>query len=238
MPPVFYVFSLNGLEIYLQKNTETKINKIIIQNDKELYQGRHSVREEINRNISAYLTAKSIWYSLGISTSIIVKTNNNKILYPAQLSEVHDEFQQGLSDEIPNYMDVAAENYKILNDGLVILTEVRIRQNSWLSSSILIFYIILALLILRAFIKKSLKRNDEIENKQNKKIEELSMKLLSYETELPKIKENEKRYSESITGLNQEKENLSSDIDELLEEMERLEDGLKTQKRVKRKKRE
>ena len=235
LPPVFYVFSLNGLEFYLQKKIGAKINKIVIQNDNELYEGRHSVKEEISRNISTYLIAKSFWYKMGINTSIIVKTNSNKILYPAQLSEVHAEFQQRVSGDTNNYMDVASENFKILNDGLVTLTEVRIRQNSWLSNSILVFYIMLALMILRFFIKKSLRRNEKIEKEQIKIIEGLSEKLVSYENELRNIEEKEKKYSESIKKLNQEKENLSSDIDELLEEMERLEDGLKKQKELREK---
>ncbi|MGD9159326.1 MAG: hypothetical protein PVG39_13015 [Desulfobacteraceae bacterium] len=234
LPPVFYVFTLNGLEIYLQKRASIKIDETVIQNVSELYEGRHSIKEEVTRNIGIYLSNKSLWYSLGISTDIIVKTKNNRILYPAQLSEVHDEFQQSSSYDT-NYMDIADENYKILNDGLVKIVEVRIRQNSWLSNGILVFYIVIALSILKFFIKKSIKHGEEIEEEHIKKIEKLSDKLFSYENELAKIKDKEKSYSEDIGKLNKEKETLSSDIDELLEEMERLEDGLKTQKELREK---
>lgn len=230
LPPVFYVFTLNGLEFYLQGKIKNKIDDIIIQKDNELYEGRHSVKEEITRNIGRYLSAKKIWHSLGLNTNIIIKTKNNRILYPAQLSEVDDEYQQNV-----NYMDVAAENYRILNDGLDKSIEVRIRQNSWLSNSILVFYILVALTILRFFIKKSLDLNEQFEQEQNRIKDELSQRLLAYETELSRIEEKEKRYSESINELNKEKKNLASDIDELLEEMVRLEDGLKTQKELREK---
>lgn len=234
LPPVFYIFTLNGLEIYLQKRASIKIDEIVIQNVSELYEGRHSIKEEVTRNIGAYLSNKSLLYSLGVSTDIIIKTKNNRVLYPAQLSEVHDEFQQPASHDT-NYMDVAAENFNILNDGLVKIVEVRIRQNSWLSNGILVFYIVIALSILRFFIRKSIKHGEEIEGEHLKKIEELSDKLLSYENELTKIKDKERSYSEDIGKLNKEKETLSSDIDELLEEMERLEDGLRTQKELREK---
>jgi chromosome segregation ATPase len=129
-------------------------------------------------------------------------------------------------------MEVAAENYSILNNGLITLTEVRIRQNSWLSNSILVFYIFAALLMLRFFILKSLKYNEEREKEQASTIVKLSERLTSYENELLQIKEKERGYSESIGELNREKANLSSDIDGLLTEMERLESGLKAQKEL------
>ena len=235
LPPVFYIFTLNGLERYLQKNTEKKIDEIIIQNDNELYEGRHSVKEEINKNIGQYLTEKSFWYSLGISTSIIVQTKSNKILYPAQLSDGQKNFNDSVLSDNLNYMDIAAENYKILNDGLVILTEVRIKQNSWLSNSILVFYIALAVYILRLFVIRNLKQSEEFEKEQVKIIDELSERLRSNQNELFKIKEKENEYSKSIRSLNKEKENLSSDIDDLLEEMENLEAGLNTQKELREK---
>ncbi len=235
LPPVLYVFSLNGLEFFLQRQIEGKIDSIIIQKETELLEGRHTVKEEINRNMSEYLAARSFWYKAGISSSIIVKTSSNKILYPSQLSEVSDDYHKSVSAESPNYMDVAADNFKILNDRLIKLIEVRIRQNSWLANSILIFYILIALLILRFSIKKSLKSSEEQEEEQKKIIGELSEKLETYESELSSIKEKEKKYSESISELNKEKENLSSDIDELLDEMEKLEDGLTEQKELREK---
>ncbi len=233
LPPVLYIFTIDGLEYYLFKNAQAKIEAIIIQNDDELYAGKYSVREEINHNIRSYIENKSFWYDLGISTDILIKTKNNKILYPPDLSEIQDEFQQGMSHN-PNYMDVAEENYKIL-DGLVPVIDVRIRQNSWLANGILVFYIVIALIILRFFIKKNIKLNEEIEEEHIKKIKELSDELLSFENELSKIKDKERDYSENIEKLNLEKKTLSSDIDELLEEMERLEDGLKSQKELREK---
>ncbi|NLD37409.1 MAG: hypothetical protein GX654_11125 [Desulfatiglans sp.] len=231
-PPVLYIFTLNGLEIYLHNKTEERISAIVIKNEKELYAGRHSVRDEINRNISGYLIENAFHYRLGINTDVIIKTNSNNVLYPSQLNGDRNEYQHHAANEVVNYMDVAAENYSILNDGLIILPEVRIRQNSWLSNSILVFYIFLALLILRSFILRSLRYNEEREKEQANTIAKLSERLFSYENEISNIKEKEKGYSDSIGELNREKANLSSDIDGLLEEMERLESGLKTQKEL------
>jgi uncharacterized protein YoxC len=229
---VLYIFTLNGLEIYLQKKADEKISAIIIRNDSELYEGRYSVRDEINRNISGYLADKAFLYRLGINTDIIVKTKSNRVLYPAQLSGYKEEYQHNGSSDTVNYMDVAAENYSILNEGLVILTEVRIRSNSWISNSILAIFIAVALFVLRFYILKSLKYNEEREREQAGTIVKLSERLSSYENELAKIKEKERVYSDSIKDLNKEKTTLSSDIDGLLEEIERLESGLKMQKEL------
>jgi hypothetical protein len=231
-PPVLYVFTLNGLEIYLKKKTEEKISAIIIKNDKELYDGRYAVRDEINRNISGYLIEKAFLYRIGINTDIQVKTKGNRVLYPVQLSEDKSEYQHNVSGETKNFMDVAAENYSILNEGLVILTEVRIRQNSWLSNSILAFYIFVALLVIRFLILKNMKYNEQKEQEQADTIARLSETLFLKENELSSIKDKEKEYSENIKELSREKANLSSDIEGLLEEMERLESGLEAQKEL------
>lgn len=231
-PPVFYIFSLNGLEIYLQKITQEKVSGTIIRKDDELYKGRYAVKDEINRNISEYLMKKAFLYRIGINTNIIVKTKSNRVLYPAQLSGNHNEYKHADEGKTENYIDLAAENYNILNEGLVVLTEVRLRQNSWLSNSILIFYIAIALLVLRFFILKSIKSSVKKEEEQEKIISGLSARLSTYENELSKIKEKERGYSDSIDELNREKKNLSSDIDGLLSEMEQLESGLKAQKEL------
>jgi hypothetical protein len=231
-PPVLYIFSLNGLEVYMQKKTEDMVSAIIIKNDNELYEGRYTVKDEINRNIGQYLKDRAYLYRVGINTNIIIKTKGNRVLYPAQLSEDTNEYQRSTNHESHNYMDRAAENYKILKDGLVVSSEVRIRSNSWLSNSILVFFIAVALFVLRIFILKSIRYNEEKEKEQSRIITEMSERLFSYENELSNIKEKEKIYSDSIEELNKEKANLSSDIDGLLEEMERLESGLKSQKEL------
>ncbi|NLA75354.1 MAG: hypothetical protein GX846_07790 [Deltaproteobacteria bacterium] len=218
--------------MYLQKKTDQRISDIIIQKHNELYEGRLTVRDEINRNVSRQIVENAFLYKIGVNTDIIVKTKNNHVLYPAQLSGDKNDYQPNSPDQTRNYMDVAAENYSILNEGLVTLTEVRIRQNSWLSNSILIVYIFAALFILRFFILRNLRFNVQKEMEQAGTIAELSQRLSSYEDELSSIREKEKKYSKSIGELNREKADLSSDIDGLLDEMERLESGLKAQKEL------
>ena len=218
----------------MQENTENKIDEILIQSSSALYDLRHSIKEEISHNIGKYLGNKEFWHTLGINTDIIVKTRNNRVLYPTDLSGEHDEFKNDTPDE-PDYPDLTDENFKILNEGLVRKITVTIRQNSWLSNGILVCYIMVALLILRFFIIKSLRHDEEIEEEHINEIEELSHKLFSYEAELARIKDKERKYSENIEKLNREKETLSSDIDELLEEMEMLETGLETQKELREK---
>ena len=47
LPPIMYVFSIQILEHYLQ-NTRTKdLQNVIIQDFDALYNGRHSIKEEI-----------------------------------------------------------------------------------------------------------------------------------------------------------------------------------------------
>jgi DNA repair exonuclease SbcCD ATPase subunit len=133
-------------------------------------------------------------------------------------------------------MDVASENYRLLNEGLILSIDVRIKQNSWISNGILVFYILLALIILKKFISKSILESERLEQDQRNSIKDLSEKLKDAEEGLSDIREKEDAYLKNINALNKERENLSTDIDGLLEEMERLENGLKEQRELREEK--
>ena len=55
LPPLCYALTLQGLGRYLQDREVSALNRILIQNPAALYEGRYSVKEEIDRNIRSYL---------------------------------------------------------------------------------------------------------------------------------------------------------------------------------------
>ncbi len=144
LPSICYVLTLQALEGYLQRYETTRLNRTMIRNYKALYEGRYPVSEEIDRNIEAFLEHRTL-YRLGVRTSILVKTRDNRILYPLHMKDVTRSPGAGSRTLEPpekslNFVEVAAENYRILNSGLILSVEVRIRRNSWLSNGILILY--------------------------------------------------------------------------------------------------
>jgi hypothetical protein len=224
--------------MYLQKQTIADINKIIIKDHQALYEGRYTVKEEVNRNLGEYLLTNRFKYKIGISTEILIKTKDDRILYPANVKkDIYDTSGDASIDSM-NYMDVAAENYKILNNLTPPSVNINIKYNSWLSYSILLFYILLSLAVIRFFIRKNVKETERIEKERRDYIEELTGKLRDSETGLSEIKLKEDESLKKIDELKKERESLSTDIDSLLEEMEGLETGLTTQRSLREKREE
>jgi len=237
LPPLAYILTLQGLEGWLKSRETAELNGILIQNQEALFEGRYSVREEVNRNIEAYLR-HNFMYSLGIQMSILVKTRDGHILYPGGFQDEGTSLEgpDGLtlfSRKPLDYTEVAAENYRILNDGLVLSVDLRIKHNSWLSNGVLVLYVLTAALILRAFIRKGMLVAEKQAAEQEKMVRHLSEQLKIAESNLSEVKAHEKSYQERIDKLREDKEGLSKDIDGLLEEMEKLEAGLESQKRRK-----
>jgi hypothetical protein len=233
LPPICYLLTLHMLEGYFQKREAAKLNQIIIQDFEALYEGRYTVKEEINRNIGKYLS-RSLMFRLGVRMNILVKTKDDQILYPVLFRKDHkgsnedNEFSQ-LPTKSLNFVEVAAENYRILNKGLILSFDLRIRHNSWLSNSILVFYVFLFVTILHMFIRKGLREAERQEKEQAELIQRLSDQLTRAENRLKETEGKEANYLEKIEDLKNDKKDLSKDIDGFVEEMEGLESGLKEQ---------
>lgn len=237
LPPICYLLTLHMLEGYFQKRGASKLNHLIIRNYEALYEGRYTVKEEINRNIGEYLN-RSLLFRLGVRTHILVKTRDDHILYPALFrkdlkgSNAENDFSE-LPTKALNFVEVASDNYNILNKGLVLSLDVRIRHNSWLSNSILVIYVFLFVTILQLFIRKGIRETERQEKEQTELIQRLSDQLIRAEKRLKDAEGKEDNYLDRIDHLKKEKKDLSKDIDGFVNEMEGLESGLKEQRELK-----
>ena len=237
LPPILYILTLQILEGYLQKSETTKLNHIIIRNYEALYDGRYTIKEEINRNLGEYL-GRSLKYGIGIRTNVLVKTTDDRILYPAHFKDdLKDSSEEGNFSELPleslNYTEVAAENYRVLNEGLILSVDLQIKHNSWLSNSILVFYVFISVLIFQGIIKRRIRETERVEKEQKDLIRSLSGQLTHAESRLMEVGTKEGSYLDKIAELNKDKKDQSKDINGLLEEMEGLESGLKDQRNLK-----
>jgi len=234
-PPICYIFTLHGIEIWLTKKVEAEVNLAKIKNYQSLYDGRYTVKEEINRNIGDYLLAHGFMNRIGISTEISVRTRDGRILYPADLTEDLYKATGISSSSSMNYMDIATWNYKILNDDPAASVSISVRHNSWLSNSILLFYIFLFLFIIQRSVRKSVSESEALDRERILHIDKLTGMLKETEDGLSGIRIKEDGYLQKIEELKKERENLSTDIDGLLDEMENLETGLASQRDLREK---
>lgn len=242
-PPIMYIFSIQTLEEYLQNRRTKHLQNVVIQDYEALYDGRYSIKEEISTNIERYL-GKDTLRSLGVITKILVSTKKGEILYPYYHEDGDIDFDKQFYSDIGesfNYIKIAEKNYQVLNGGLTLSVDVKLKHNTWLTNTILILYLFSSILVLYWYYKKRVKDWVVTRENEQKRLDSLSRELAENERSLEELSKKEKDHISKIQKLDSDKEELKSDImqlegeieiqkkksleiDEILEEMERLEE--------------
>jgi len=245
LPPIIYIFSVQFLERYLQNSTEKDVTKVIIQNYEALYDGTYGLNEEINNNIDRFLKNDTL-QGLGVITKIMVTSKKGELLYPDYWEDEDIFFNKqrefgGDGSESLHYIKRSEKNFQILNDGLTVLVDVEVKHNSWLTNSILIVYLFSSIVLLYWHYKKRVREWVVTRKNDQKRIDVLSKKLDESEKIMEEISTKEKNYVEKIEKVKHDKDDLeynsmqlmdeveiqkkkSLEINEILDEMERLEE--------------
>jgi hypothetical protein len=248
LPPILYIFSVQILEGYLQNGRERDVKNCIIQDYEALYDGRYSIKEEIHNNIDRFLRNDTL-QPLGVITKIVVSSKKGELLYPYYWEEGNIYFNTqrefgGENSESLNYIKIAEKNFQILNDGITVSVDVKVKHNSWLTNSILILYLFSSILLLYWHYRKRVREWVATRENEKKRIELLSRKLDENEKTMEELTAKEKDYITKVEKFKHDKDNLESEvvhltdeveiqkkksleIDEILDEMERLEEDSK-----------
>jgi hypothetical protein len=257
LPAVLYIFTVQILETYLQGKETHELQNTIIRDYEALYEGRYGISEEIRTNIERYLKG-TILQTLGVVTKIVVTTKKGTLLYPRYYEEGGSDFSsnKGSSPETDpsfNYIKTAENNFQTLNEGLIVSVDVKLKHNSWLTNGILILYLFSSIFILYWYYKRKAMEWVAARDTELKRIDLLEGKLAEQEQSLREVSENEEDYIRRIEGLKHDREHLESDIarlkdevelqkkksleiDEVLDEMEKIEQQAKSNLAVKEEK--
>jgi len=245
LPPILYIFSVQILEGYLQNSREKDVKNSIIQDYEALYDGRYSIKEEIHNNIDRFLRNDTLQI-LGVITKIVVTSKKGELLYPYYWEErdiyfnTQKEFGGDTSESL-NYIKIAEKNFQILNDGLAVSVDVKVKHNSWLTNSILILYLFSSILLLYWHYQKRVREWVTTRENEKKRIDLVLGKLDESEKVMEELSQKEKDYITKVEKFRHDKDNLESEvvhlmdeveiqkkksleIDEILDEMERLEE--------------
>jgi hypothetical protein len=158
------------------------------------------LKDAINRNIDGYLHSKAI-IPLGVKVNVAVTTKQNTILYPAFFEEEED------SVLAPNPMKVAAENYNLLEEGIVIKVDLTLEHNTLLSNTMLAFYILASVLVLYFYYKTGIKKATQEDTEKSKKI-----------TRLLKLEKNQTKNLKALVKI---KQKLTSEISDMKKRLEK-----------------
>ena len=191
-PPILYILSIQSIESHLKRRYAKEIEDIYTGDTRPLFDGSVRLKDAVNKNIDSYLQSKAI-LSWGVKAEITVTTKQNTILYPAVFN---DDEEDSVLPSTPKQM--AADNYNLMNEGLVVNVNLILEHNTLLSNAILAFYICLSLIILYLYYRTGRKKTKQEDTEK--------------ETEISRLLELEKNHTSNLQSLLKVKQKLISEI--------------------------
>ena len=200
LPPILYIFSVQSIERHLKGRYANEIEDFYLEDTRPLFEGSLRLKDAINSNINRYLQSKAL-IALGVKVAITVTSKQNTILYPA----VVDVKEASL---LPNdAMQIASDNYKLMNEGLVVNVDLVLEHNTLLTNIILGFFIFSSILVLSFYYWTGVKKAGQEEMEKN--------------SELFRLKEIEVNHSDNLKALMKDKKNLISEIKKIKKQLKK-----------------
>ena len=190
-PPILYILSIQSIESHLKRRYAKEIEDIYTGDTRPLFDGSVRLKDAVNKNIDSYLQSKAI-LSWGVKAEVTVTTKQNTILYPA----VFNDEENSILPSTPK--QIAADNYSLMNEGLVVNVNLLLEHNTLFSNAILAFYICFSLLILYLYYRTGRKKAKQ--------------EYTEKETEIARLLELEKNHTSNLQSLLKVKQKLISEI--------------------------
>lgn len=190
-PPILYILSIQSIESHLKRRYAKEIEDIYTGDTRPLFDGSVRLKDAVNKNIDSYLQSKAI-LSWGVKAEVTVTTKQNTILYPA----VFNDEENSILPSTPK--QIAADNYSLMNEGLVVNVNLLLEHNTLFSNVILAFYICFSLLILYLYYRTGRKKAKQEDTEK--------------ETEISRLLELEKNHTSNLQSLLKVKQKLISEI--------------------------
>lgn len=219
LPPVLYTVSVQLLEQELNRRYLSDIEQIYIGDSEPLFEGSLRLKDAVTHNIETYLKNKRI-ISWGIKIEITVTTREGKLLYPPLFEEEEPHL-------VSEPMDIAAENYQLLQQGLLLKVRVILDYNTLLTNVILALYVIVFGLVLYGYYRRGMRKARLQELESRREMERLKHTEKSSTRNLESLRKERERLTAEFdrlqTSIEQEKDKVSRNEDQMLEEIESLE---------------
>ena len=141
LPPALYILSIQGVESYARRSYNRQIEAVLIGDAHPLLDGRVRLEERVAANIHSFVRNRRLphW---GLQLWIHVTTQAGRMIYPAP--GVINPLD--LVPEDP--AATAADNYRLLQEGLKVDLDLRLPYNTLLANLLLAGYIGAALLVM------------------------------------------------------------------------------------------
>jgi len=199
LPPILYIFSVQSIERHLKGQYAKEVEDSYTGDTGPLFEGSIKLRDAINNNIDRYLKGKAL-ISWGVDTKVTVTTKQGTILYPAVFVNEKDSLLQ------PDPMQVAADNYNLMNEGLIVRVDLKLEHNTKLLNVILAFYLFMSVMVLYFYYRAGFDRVRHEDMEKRKEIERL-LKI-------------EEHHIDNLHTLDRDREKLTSEIAKIKKSLE------------------
>lgn len=223
LPPVLYIFTVQGLQKYLTDHFYQKIEEFYVGDTTPLFDGTIRIEDALSHNIDALIRGRRLFTFWGATIDILV-TSNGKILYPKEY--LKKEPVRGRED----FMATARDNFDVLNGGMDLRVALSLPHNTMLSNAILFAYLILsgtALYLYFQAVNKRVDSEETIREEEIKLLHDAERENVKRRVMLEKERSSLSEKIETIRAdLNDEKKRASVNEDEMIKEIMTLEEKL------------
>ncbi len=220
LPPLLYIYTVQLLEKELNRRYFDDIEQIYIGDTEPLFRGNVRLKDAIARNIDAYLKSRRL-IRMGAKVEVTVTTRAGRILYPPLFEE------ESTPPMVVEPMDIAAENYRLLRQGLLVKVRVTLEYNTLLTNIILALYVLVFGLVLYGYYRRGVHRVRQQELESRQEMARLEDAKRNTTRSLESLKAERERLTSEFERLQQrieqEKHKASRNEDQMLEEIESLE---------------
>jgi hypothetical protein len=223
LPPLVYVFSIQLIEKTIQARYDEELSATYTGDTRHLFDGSVRLQDAIRENVDAFMSSRQLprW---GGRVNVTVKTRDGIYLYP----DAYDDPNAGVNGV--DSLAVARENFRLLNDGLIKIVDVRIAHNTLIANSILSFSIIVSLLVFFIFYQRGAKMIDEEERARQGIIDNLASAREQNLAQLERLESQRILLSAKINSmkaeLDHERQKASATEDEMMDELVSLEEKI------------
>jgi hypothetical protein len=220
LPPLMYLGTIRLAERYFQTRFTSELENTYLGDTRRLYDGSVRLGDAVSANVERFLRSKPL-IGRGLTVKVTVVTGKGTILYPALFN------QEEAAPVVMDPMAVAAENFDLLQNRIVLTLDASVRHLDLLPNLILLFYVTLAGLVLFLHYRAASKKYQQEDGLRRAEIQLLHQKEATVTGRLSDLDREKGTLTVELNRLKEtladEKSRASHNEDALIEEIESLE---------------
>ena len=223
LPPLVYVFSIQLLETTIHARYDKILAAATIGDTRALFDGSVRLKDAIRENLNAFIDNLKLphW---GVRVNVTVKTRDGIYLYP----DAYDDPRSDL--RVMDSIAVARENFRLLNDGLINVVDVKIEHNTLISNLVLLSCVFVSLTVLFLFYRRGMRMINQEELAKQEIIDGLANERQAGLVRLKRLETQRVSLSSKIDSmkgeLERERQKASATENEMIDELVALEEKI------------